>query len=279
VASIGEGWCFFANGVSYVAVIAGLLAIRVPRAAGAPPARSTLEHMAEGFRFVARARPIRALLLLLGVISLVGLPYAVLMPIFADRILHAGATGLGVLMGASGIGALAGSLTLAARRGILGLGTWVGVSTAGFGVSLALFAVSKVLWLSIAMLIPVGFSMMLAMASSNTLIQAMVPDVLRGRVMAVYSMMFMGMAPLGSLAAGWLAERVGAPEALAAGGALSVVAAAVFGLRLPALRVEGRRLVLANQMVGGDPAQEAAVALSPTQTQPRGDAEGDRDGA
>ncbi len=268
VASIGEGWCFFANAVSYVAVIAGLLAIRVPRAAGKPPARSTLEHMAEGFRFVAGARPIKALLLLLGVVSLVGMPYAVLMPVFADRILHAGASGLGILMGASGIGALAGSLALAARRGILGLGTWVALAAAGFGVSLSLFAVSKVFWLSVLCLMPVGFSMMLEMASSNTLIQAMVPDALRGRVMAVYSMMFMGMAPVGSLAAGWLAERVGAPETVALGGALSVAAAVVFGLRLPALRVEGRRLVLANQMVGGDPAQEAAVGLASVPTEP-----------
>jgi MFS family permease len=262
VASIGEGWCFFANGVSYLAVIAGLFAIHVPRAAAAQSASSTLEHVAEGFRFVARARPVRALLLLLGVISLVGMPYAVLMPIFADRILHAGASGLGILMGASGVGALVGSLALAARRGILGLGRWVVSSAAGLGVALALFAVSRVFWLSAVLLVPVGFSMMLEMAASNTLIQAMVPDALRGRVMAVYSMMFMGMAPLGSLGAGWLAERIGTPEAVALGGALSVVAAVLFGLRLPALRVEGRQLVLANQMVAGDPAQEAAVGLS-----------------
>jgi MFS family permease len=137
-------------------------------------------------------------------------------------------------------------------------------------VSLALFAVSKLFWLSVVFLVPVGFSMMLAMASSNTLIQAMVPDALRGRVMAVYSMMFMGMAPLGSLAAGWLAERIGAPDAVVLGGALSVIAAVFFGLRVPALRVEGRRLVLANQMVGGDPAQEAAVALAPREDRSNG---------
>jgi len=263
VASIGEGWCFFANGVSYLAVIAGLVALHVPRAEAPQSARSTLEQVAEGFRFVARTRPVRALLLLLGVISLVGMPYAVLMPIFADRILHAGASGLGILMGASGIGALAASLALAARRGILGLGRWVASASAGFGVALVLFAASRVFWLSAIFLVPVGFSMMLEMASSNTLIQAMVPDALRGRVMAVYSMMFMGMAPLGSLAAGWLAQRIGAPGAVIFGGVLSVVAAVVFGLRLPALRVEGRQLVLANQMVGGDPAQEAAVGLPP----------------
>ena len=274
VASIGEGWCFFANGASYLAVIAGLFAIRVHRAAAPQSTSSTLEQVAEGFRFVARTRPVRALLLLLGVISLVGMPYAVLMPIFADRILHAGARGLGILMGASGVGALVGSLALAARRGILGLGKWVAFSAAGFGVALVLFAVSKVFWLSAVFLLPVGFSMMVEMASSNTLIQAMVPDALRGRVMAVYSMMFMGMAPLGSLAAGWLAQRIGTPEAVVIDGALSVVAAVVFGLRLPALRVEGRQLVVANQMVGGDPAQEAAVGLPPRAQRQEGRAGG-----
>ncbi len=262
VASIGEGWCFLANGLSYIAVIAGLLAMRVPASAASGKVSSTLEHMAEGFRFVARTAPVKALLLLLGVISFVGMPYAVLMPVFAERILHRGASGLGILMGASGVGALAGSLALAARRGILGLGTWVAFAAGGFGVSLALFAASKTFWLSVALLVPVGFTMMLEMASSNTLIQAMVPDSLRGRVMALYSMMFMGMAPLGSLAAGWLAERIGAPEAVALGGGLSVVAAIVFGLRLPTLRVEGQRLVLANQMVGGDPPQEATAGLA-----------------
>ena len=141
-------------------------------------------------------------MLLLGLVSLIGMPYAVLMPIFADQILQHGASGLGLLMGASGVGALVGALSLAARQGMRGLGRWVAFSAAGFGASLILFSLSRSFWLSAVLLLPVGFSMIVQMASSNTLIQAMVPDNLRGRVMAVYSMMFMGMAPFGALLAG-----------------------------------------------------------------------------
>ena len=209
VAKIGEGWCFFANAVSYIAVIIGLLLMKVHspvRAAMASP----LEHIMEGFRFVNRTAPIRALLLLLGLVSLVGMPYVVLMPIFADQILHGGARGLGILMGATGVGALLGALTLAFREGVKGLGRWVAWCCAGFGASLIVFALSHSFWLSVLLLLPVGYSMMLQMASSNTLIQVMVPDALRGRVMAVYSMMFMGMAPIGALLGGALAEHLGA---------------------------------------------------------------------
>src|SRR5207244_446097 len=153
------------------------------------------------------------------------LPYAVLLPIFAQNILHSGARGLGILMGASGIGALLGSVALAMRSSVRGLGTWVAVSTGAFGATLALFALSRSLVLSSIVLIPVGGMMMVQMAASNTLIQSMVPDELRGRVMAVYSMMFMGMGPLGSLLAGSVAEHTGAPIAVAAGGVISVAAA------------------------------------------------------
>ena len=143
--------------------------------------------------------PVRAILLLLGVVSFVGMPYAVLMPVFADKILHGGARGLGILMGATGVGALLGAASLAARVGVKGLGKLIAFAAGGFGVSLILFSFSKIFWLSTVLLVPVGFTIMVQMASSNTLIQAMVPDRLRGRVMSVYSMMFMGMAPLGAL--------------------------------------------------------------------------------
>src|SRR5437762_1796494 len=205
VAKIGEGWCFFVNGVSYIAVIIGLLMMRIQCTRRMPSAASPLADIIEGFRFVSRTAPIRALLLLLGLVSLVGMPYTVLMPVFADRILHGGARGLGILMGATGVGALLGALTLAMRSGVSGLGRWVAFSCAGFGVSLFLFSWSRHFWLSVALLLPVGFSMMLEMSSSNTLIQAMVPDHLRGRVISVYSMMFMGMAPFGALLGGALA--------------------------------------------------------------------------
>lgn len=257
VASVGEGWCFFANAVSYVAVVAGLMMMRVAPRVNAAAAGSALANIAEGFGYVARTGPVRALLLLLGLVSLMGMPYAVLMPIFADQILHGGARGLGILMGASGVGALAGALVLAARQGIRGLGRWVAYSSAGFGVSLIVFSQSRSFWLSAALLVPVGFSMMLQMASSNTLVQSMVPDRLRGRVMAVYSMMFMGMAPVGALLAGALANRVGAPETIVIGGVACIAGAIVFGYRLPALRDEARQIIVALQVTGGDPPDEA----------------------
>jgi MFS family permease len=247
VATIGEGWCFFVNAVSYLAVIAGLLLMRaVPERPPQAPG-SNLERIAEGFRFVATRGPIAALLLLLGVVSLAGMPYAVLMPILADRVLHGGAKALGLLMAFSGFGALAAALTLALRRGVRGLGRWVAFSAGGFGASLIVFSLSRHLWLSAALLIPVGYALMLEMASSNTLIQAMVPDALRGRVMAVYAMMFMGMAPLGSLLAGFLAGRIGAPATVASGGAVCIAAAAVFGSRIPSLKEQARQMILAQE--------------------------------
>jgi MFS family permease len=260
VAAVGEGWCFFVNAVSYIAVLAGLLMMDVP---GSPerPARtaSALENIIEGFQYVRQTGPIRALLTLVGLVSLVGMPYAVLMPIFADQILHGGARGLGLLMGATGIGALAGALMLAAKQGLKGLGKWVAVSSIGFGASLILFAFSKWFWVSFAALLPVGFCMMVQMAACNTLIQSMVPDQLRGRVMAVYSMMFMGMAPFGAFFAGAIAEHLGAPTTVAIGGVACIAGSAVFASRLPGWRTEVRQLIIAQGLAGGDPAQEMTV--------------------
>jgi MFS family permease len=256
VASIGEGWCFFANGVSYLAVIAGLLLMKLEPPRLADRSASPLDHIAEGFRFVWRTEPIRVLLLLVGLVSFVGMPYTVLMPIFADHVLHGGARGLGLLMGATGVGALAAALALAARAGLSGLGRWVALASAGFGASLILFASSRWFWLSFALLLPAGFAMMLQMAASNTLIQAMVPDHLRGRVMSVYSMMFMGMAPMGALGAGIVAEKLGAPWAVAIGGAVCLVGSAIFARRLPGLRDQARQLIIAQGMAGGEPPEQ-----------------------
>jgi MFS family permease len=256
VASIGEGWCFFANSMSYIAVITGLLMMDVPKHRRKKPDASPFRQMLEGFKFVRMAMPIMALLLLLGLLSLVAMPYAVLMPIFADQILHGGARGMGILMGFSGIGALGAALVLAARSSLKGMGKWVAGAAGGLGVALVLFAASKMFWLSALLLVPVGFCMMLEMACSNTLIQAMVPDHLRGRVMAVYSMMFMGMAPLGSLFAGTMSHHIGAPWTVAIGGVVCVLGAGAFMLRLPMIRGEARQLIIAQGMAGGDPAQE-----------------------
>src|SRR5947208_2809870 len=174
VAEVGEGWCFFANGVSFLAVIAGLLLMTAlrPRLAlqGSP-----VQNIIEGFRFVVHTGPVRALMLLLGLISFTGMPYAVLMPVFADQILHGGARALGLLMGASGLGALCAAIILANRNSVSGLGRWIAAACTSFGVALILFSFSRNFWLSVALLVPVGFSIMLEMASSNTLIQSMVP--------------------------------------------------------------------------------------------------------
>jgi MFS family permease len=275
VARLGEGWCFFANGVSYVAVIAGLMLMKVSAPARASAKTPPLEHLIEGFQFVRRTAPIRALMILLGVVSVTGMPYVVLMPIFADKILHRGgqefatligshdlgAVRLGILMGAAGVGALLGALTLAMRSGTKGLGRWVAVCCAGFGVSLILFAFSWSFWLSVILLLPVGYFIMLQMASSNTLIQIMVPDELRGRAMAVYSMMFMGMAPVGALLGGALSDRLGAPLTVAIGGLASVFGAWWFSLQLPKIRAEARQLIMAQAMTGGAPAEEMTATV------------------
>jgi MFS family permease len=276
VARLGEGWCFFVNGVSYIAVIAGLLLMNVHAPARVSAQTSPFEHMIEGFRFVNRTSPIRALMILLGLVSVTGMPYVVLMPIFADKILRGGgqelasligshdlgAVRLGILMGAAGVGALLGALTLAVRTGVKGLSKWITACCAGFGVSLMLFALSKSFWLSVFLLLPVGYFIMLQMASSNTLIQVMVPDELRGRTMAVYSMMFMGMAPIGALLGGALSDRLGAPMTVAIGGLASVLGAWWFGSQLPKIRVEARKLIIAQAMAGGEPAEEMTTPVA-----------------
>jgi MFS family permease len=255
VARIGEGWCFAANSLSYIAVLIGLLLMKVrsvPRISN----RSPIEDIIEGFRWVNRTKIIRSLLLLIGLVSLVGMPYTVLMPVFADKILHGGARGLGILMGATGVGALFGALTLAAKTGIKGLGRWVTITCATLGISLFLFSFSTSFWLSAALLLPCGYSMMLQMACSNTLIQTIVPDHLRGRVMSLYSMMFMGMAPFGAFFGGALANRIDAPMTVAVGGIACVLGAIWFGRALPELRIEARRLIVAQGLAGGEPVQE-----------------------
>lgn len=257
VAWVGEGWCFFANAASYIAVLAGLLMMKIT-----PVTRhsdgSALARIAEGFGYVAKTKPVRALLLLLGLVSLMGGPYAVLMPIFADQYLGGGSATLGFLMGSSGAGALLAALVLAYRKQIFGLGRWVAFACGGLGIALVTFSFSRTFWLSALLLVPVGFSMMTQMSSSNTLIQAMIPDELRGRVMSVYSMMFMGLAPVGALLAGTLAGIIGAPETIALGGAACLAGAAVFGYKLSGLERQGRRMIVSMQMTGGEPASKAA---------------------
>jgi MFS family permease len=245
VAAVGEGWCFLANAVSYVAVIAGLLMMQVTPFKRRASENSATGHILEGFRYISSTAPIRTLLLLVGLVSLAGMPFSVLMPVFADRILNSGARGLGILMGISGTGALAGALILASKQSLRGLGRWVAISSGVFSATLIVFAYSRVFLLSAALLIPIGFSIMIQMGSTNTLIQSMSPDHLRGRVLAGYSMMLMGMAPIGALLGGVMADRIGAEATVAAGGVACGLGAIVFALYLPAIRQEARELILA----------------------------------
>jgi MFS family permease len=248
LAAVGEGWCFLLNGLSYVAVITGLLLMKLPARGTAAHAPATLADTIEGFRFIRRTVPIRDLLLLVGLVSFAGMPYSVLMPIFADSILHGGPRGLGLLMASAGFGSLCGALSIASRSSVRGLGRIVALSALTFGVGLMVFAVSRVFWLSAALLLVVGMSMITQAASTNTLIQSMVPDALRGRVMAVYAMMFMGMSPFGALVEGALAERIGAPRTLVIGGFVCIAGAIVFNIRLPVIRTVARQLIDAQRV-------------------------------
>ena len=256
VAAIGEGWCFFANGASYIAVITGLLLITVEDRERGAEGESPLASVVEGFRFVIRNVPVHAILMLLGVVSLTGMPYTVLMPIFADRILHGGARAMGWLMGCAGMGALGGALRLASRTELKGLNRWLPVASFAFGATLIGFAWSRVFWLSACILVPVGFSMMIEMASSNTLLQSMVPDELRGRVMSVYSMVFMGMAPFGALLAGVVAGRIGAPWTVTGSGIVCMTAAVVYWTQLARIRGPARQLIAAQRAAAMDPPVE-----------------------
>lgn len=249
VAAVGEGWCFAANAVSFVAVIAGLVAMRLPPFVPHPDGVPIFARMRAGLGYVTAHRPIRALMLLIGLMSLVGMPYTVLMPIFASRVLGGGPERLGALMSAAGLGALAAALVLASRKGLAGLGGVIGRAVIGFGVALILFSVSHWFLPSLALLVVVGFCQMTHMAAANTLVQSMVPNAYRGRVMATYAMMFLGMAPFGALLAGLAAGAVGAPATVAIGGGICIAGGLLFARALPSLRDDARRLVESNREV------------------------------
>jgi len=231
VAGFGEGFCFLLNGLSFVAVIAGLLAMRLPPFT---PQRqdSPWAHLVGGFRFVYHARPVRSLLLMMAAVTIAGMPALVLMPFFADGIFHRGSRGLGFLMGAMGIGAVIGTLVLARRKSISGLTTVMVYSALTLGVCYLVFAVSGSFYFSLAIMPLLGFSVMRQMASANTLIQTLIPDEYRGRIMALYSMTVVGLGPFGSLASGALAHGVGPRATVFAGGILCMVSALVFFLNL-----------------------------------------------
>ncbi len=240
IAAVGEGMCFLLNGISFIPVIAALLAMRVRPHVKKRRETNVLHEMREGFSYAFGFPPIRMVLLLLALVSLVGMPYMVLMPVFASQVLHGGPNTLGFLMGASGLGALAGAIYLASRKSVLGLGRAIVWSASLFGTGLVFFSLSNMLTASMAMMVVTGFGMMVQMAASNTLLQTVVEDKMRGRIMSFFTMAFMGMAPFGSLLAGAMADRIGAPHTVLIGGVCSILGALVFANRLSVLR-EGLR--------------------------------------
>ena len=240
IAVTSEGWCFLIDGISYIAVIASLLMMRLHAPVMERRTTSTLTELKAGWTYVSEFVPVRTILLLFAVISLMGMPFVVLMPIFAARVLHGGPHILGFLMGAMGVGALVSALSLAARKSVLGLVRMIPIAAAVFGLGLIGFGLSRVFWLSMIMVLIAGMGMMQGMAGSNTIIQTIVSEDKRGRVMSYYTMAFVGMAPFGSLLAGTLAHAVGAPWTVIANGSAVLLGAAWFATQLPAVRREIR---------------------------------------
>jgi MFS family permease len=236
IAVSSEGWCFLIDGISYSAVIASLLMMRLHAPVVKRAATSALSDLKAGWTYVAEFLPIRTILLLFAVVSLMGMPFVVLMPVFAAKVLHGGANTLGFLMAAMGLGALVSALSLAARKHVRGLVRMIPLAAAVFGAGLIGFGLSSSFWLSMFMVFIAGMGMMQGMAASNTVIQTIVTDDKRGRVMSYYTMAFMGMAPFGSLLAGTMADAVGAPWTVMMNGFVVLVGAAWFATRLPALR-------------------------------------------
>jgi len=236
IAAVGEGWCFTIDAISYVAVIASLLAMTVKPRARAVSTKRVLAELREGAAYVFSFSPIRTILLLLALISFMGVPYSVLTPIFAAEVLGGGPHTLGLLMGSSGVGALAGALWLASRRTVVGLGRVLVMTSSLLGAGLIVYALSRWLWLSVPALLMIGAGMMVSLGASNTILQTVVDEDKRGRVMGFYAMSFFGMAPFGSLAAGALADRFGAPTTVLLCGAATLIGAAGFARTLPELR-------------------------------------------
>jgi MFS family permease len=227
-----EGWCFLMNGVSFLAVIGALAAMRIAKTEPKPPQGSPFQNFIQGFRFAMHDLPIRSALILLAVLSLFGLQYAVFLPLFAKDVLHSGVGGFGLLMSFAGVGAVLGALHFAARTDYKGLARWIAATSMVCAIGLEVFAQSRVFWLSSAVLVIVGFAVTSQMTATNTLIQYRVPDELRSRVMAVYATMMMGMQPIGALIAGGVAKHAGAPTALAVFGILVLLGSVIFLFRV-----------------------------------------------
>ncbi|HXS74660.1 MAG TPA: MFS transporter [Terracidiphilus sp.] len=240
IALKNEGWCFLVDGISYIAVIISLVMMRVPHTLEARARTSMVTQLKEGWTYVAGFVPIRSILLLFALLSLMGWPFMVLMPIFAAKILHGGPHTLGFLMGAVGVGSLASALSLVMRRSVRGLTRVIPIAAAIFGIGLIFFGLSHYLWLSMLMMLVTGFGMMQGLTGSNTIIQTLVDENMRGRVMSYYTMAFVGMAPFGSLLAGALADAIGAPHTVIVSGVACILGGIWFTTQLPAIRKDMR---------------------------------------
>ncbi|MGE3274147.1 MAG: MFS transporter [Vicinamibacterales bacterium] len=236
IAAVGEGWCFFVDAVSYAAVIASLLAMRVPKVNPPEEVVPLREAFRAGFQYISGFLPVRAALTLVAITSVFGMPYVVLMPAVAKEVLGGTANTLGLLMAASGAGAVGGALYLASRTTVVGLGRHMAIGTLVFGSALAAFGLSRDLMLSLALLPAIGAGFMIALAATNTVVQTLVPEELRGRVMAFYATAFLGMAPIGSLLAGVVADRIGTAPTIVGGGICCALAGLWFFRALPELR-------------------------------------------
>ena len=236
ISTLGEGLCFLLNSISYIAVIIALLMMHLPKYVKAKKNEEVLKGIKEGIKYAYTFKPIRILLIFLALISLTGGPYTVLMPIFARDILKGNANTLGFLFGAVGIGALIGAIYLAYRKSILGLGRWISIASSIFAIGLILFSFSKILSISLILMLLTGFGLMVHMASTNTLLQTLVDNDKRGRVMSLYVMAFMGTAPIGSIIAGTLASKFGASLTVFSGGIICLIGSIIFTYYLPTLR-------------------------------------------
>ena len=233
IAAWGEGWCFLIDAISFLPVIASLALMRMKPLVPRRGSRGMLEEMRQGWSYVSTFLPIRTLLLFFVVIGLMGYSYTVLLPVFASQVLHGGPTTLGWLTSASGIGALLSTLTLALRKSVVGLTRVVQVAGALLGLALILFGLSHVLWVSLLLMLLVGFGLLQCVTGINTILQSLAPEDMRGRVMSYYTMAFFGAAPVGSLLVSVLADRIGAPTAVALTGAACIVGSIWFALELP----------------------------------------------
>jgi MFS family permease len=235
---VGEGWCFAINGFSYVAVIAALLMMRVPRLVIERRANvHPWVHLREGWEYAFGSVPIRSFILLLAWVAFIGQPFTVLMPVFAKKIFHGGADTLGFLMAASGIGSLVGAMWLASRKKLPGLGVITLVATLMFGAGLVALGLAPQLWLAMLILLFVGFGMMVQLSASNMVLQTITDEDKRGRVMSLFTMAFMT-TPFGALLEGWLADRIGTPTVTVIAGVLTLAAGLLFATQIKKLRAE-----------------------------------------